>query len=63
MSDEPMDDQEARRRFVDYLVEVDARGPAPDWEEQSAAIFAEHEAQCDSLERELGNGDKRTRRS
>ena len=51
MADEPMTEEEARRRFVAYLIAVDARGPAPDCEERLAAIFAEHESECDRLER------------
>ena len=52
MTDEPMTEEEARRRFAAYLIAVDARGPAPDCEEQLAAINAEHEAECERLERE-----------
>ncbi len=61
MADEPMSEEEARRRFVAYLIAVDARGPAPDCEEQLAAIFAEHEAECDRLEHEQSEAAKLTR--
>ena len=62
MADEPLTEEEARRLFVAYLVEVDACGPAPDCEEQLAAIFAEHEAECDRLERDQSEAGTRTRR-
>ena len=61
MADEPMTEEEARRRFVAYLIAVDARGPAPDCEERLAAVFAEHESECDRLEREQSEAGKRTR--
>ena len=49
MADEPMSEEEARRRFVAYLIEVDARGPAPDCEEQLAAIHAEFDLECEKV--------------
>ncbi len=66
MADEPvtedrMTEEEARRLFVAYLIEVDARGPAPDCEEQLVAIFAEHDAECDRLEREQGDAERQKR--
>ncbi|MGI4765501.1 MAG: hypothetical protein ACRYGP_10650 [Janthinobacterium lividum] len=63
MADEPMTEADARRRFVAYLVAVDAQGPVPDSEEQLAAIFAEHEAECERIERELAETEKQKRRS
>ena len=49
MADESMSEEEARRRFVAYLIAVDARGPAPDCEEQLAAIHAEFDIECEKM--------------
>ena len=61
MADEHMTEEEARRRSMAYLIAVDARGPSQDCEEQSAAIVAEHEAECGRLESERSAAAKLTR--
>lgn len=61
MADTSSTERELFKAFAAYLTEIDGRGPAPDCEEQLAAIFEEHEAECDRLLRDEQQTAERVR--
>lgn len=49
MADTSSTERELFKAFAAYLIEIDAGGPAPDCEEQLAAINAEFDLECERV--------------